>query len=440
MILLALLAIVLSGSGLMAIGFPERAADTVDRALRVCIGAALGLGAWSAAYAAARMAGVGIGVKDAALCCTGAALVLAARRKAAASPSAVDPAPRWLRWLLFAASVLAMAAFLEHGWRFPDGGWDAWMIWNLRARFLVRAADLRTVFSPDLLFWAHADYPWLVPGVVAQGFLLTGHEARAMPGSIAALFGALAVAVPSLTLARLCGARWGLIGALAILTLPTFAVFVSDQQSDVPLGVYLGSAASLIAIADARSDRPLRLLALAGFSSGLGAWTKNEGALYAVCLGAALFWRTRDWRRVLAFALGATPVLALLIAFKQGYAPPNDLAYFSAAPSLIAHALDARRWAELLLQSMRRIAYFQGFGVWLVAEVLVLAFFIRRLPGTTLGTALFLATAAYAPIYVLQPHPLGWLFRTSVNRVIVQLWPAAVLATSLALAKTTART
>ena len=440
MILLALVAIALCGAGLVAAGFPDRAADRTDRALRACIAIALGLGTWSAAYAACRMAGIVSVAKDVTLACVGAAMLFLARRKAASSQSALDPAPRWL-WALFLSScTVAVAAFLEHDWRFPDGGWDAWMVWNLRARFLVRAHDLRTAFSPNLLFWAHPDYPWLVPGLVAQGFSLAGSEPGWVPAIVAAGFGVLAVAAVSLALARLHGARWALIGGLAILTLPTFAIFASNQQSDIPLAVYLACAAALIAIADARTDRPVGLLALAGFAAGLGAWTKNEGSLYALCLAGGLLWRSRDWRAAFVFAVGALPALALLIGFKAGYAPPNDLTRFSTTATVIAHAFDVRRWGELLLQSLRRLVFFQVFALWLVAEVLVLAVCVRRLPGTAVGTALFLAAAAYGPIYVLQPQPLGWVFRTSIDRIILQMWPAAVLATSLALARTTART
>ena len=129
-----------------------------------------------------------------------------------------------------------------------------------------------------------------------------------------------------------------------------------------------------------------------------------------------------------------------MIGFKAGYAPPNDLARFSTTATVIAYALDVRRWGELLLQSLRRLVFFQVFALWLVAAVLVLALYVRRLPGTAVGTALFLAVAAYGPIYILQPQPLGWVFRTSIDRIILQMWPAAVLATSLALARTTART
>jgi hypothetical protein len=434
---MTLVAIALFGAGAVAAGFPHRAGSTAERAFRAAVALALGIGAWSAAYAASRMASGGVGpAKDLALAAIGAALLMAFRRRepAAPVPAGPDAAPRWL-WLLFALSCgVAAAAFVEHTVRFPDGGWDAWMIWNLRARFLARAADLRSAFSPDMAFLAHQDYPWLVPGVVAQAFAAFG-ESRVVPAMVAAVFGALAVAVVAFALARNCGARWGLFGGLAVTTLPCFAVFASNQQSDVPLAVYLVIAAALVA-----SARSRRELALAGFAAGLGMWTKNEGSLYAACLLAALLWRTRDLGGAAAFVAGAAPCAALLAWFKLGLAPPNDLAAFSTAGTLLHNALDLRRWGELALIALRRIVYFQDFALWVLAETLLLLLFVRRQPPSVVGTALFLACAAFAPIYALQPHRLDWIFRTSADRILIQLWPAAVVATAPSLARTTART
>jgi len=433
MIALAVLAIAAFGSGAVAAGFPERTADRIDAVLRASLAIALGVGAWSSAYATSLLlTGRSGAVADVLLLLAGLALWLAAPR-ASGTPSPVERVPRWLLAFFVAACLAAAAGFVEHTWRFPDGGWDAWMIWNLRARFLVRATDFRTAFSPDLLFWAHPDYPWLLPGAVAHGFALLGHEATLVPEGVAALFGVLLVALVTAGMARLRGARWGMLAGLAVLTFPVFATFASNQQADVPLALYFAAAVVLIALACERPDRPLRLFALAGFLAGLGLWTKNEGALYAACLAAAIAFRLRDVRPLAAFCLGALPCAALLALFKLGLSPPNDLAHFSTPATLLANALDPRRWAELAFQTVRRIVFFQSFGLWLVAEVLAVALWARKSPATVAGTAVLLATAAYVPIYVLQPHALQWIFRTSIDRIILQLWPAAILATVLAL-------
>jgi hypothetical protein len=143
-------------------------------------------------------------------------------------------------------------------------------------------------------------------------------------------------------------------------------------------------------------------------------------------------------RPVVLFLAGAAPALAVLAAFRLALHPPNDFVMFSTAHDLLARALSPGRWAELVSMTLRRIVYFQDFAFWVVAELLLLALVVRRQPPSVAGAALFLACAAYAPIYVLQPHPIDWIYRTSVDRIFIQLWPAAIVATLLPLAKATA--
>jgi 4-amino-4-deoxy-L-arabinose transferase-like glycosyltransferase len=225
------------------------------------------------------------------------------------------------------------------------------------------------------------------------------------------------------------------LGGIALLTTPCFPVFSAHQESDVPLAVYLAAAAALLVLADRESPQARRLLLLAGFAAGLGAWTKNEGALYAACLAAGLGVRSRSRRAVGWFVAGALPAGALVVAFKTTVAPPTDLVAFSTASGVLSRALDPWRWGQLAVLTVRRIVYFQDFAAWAAAEVLVLATVVRKLPGSAIGTALFLACTAYAPIYVLQPHPLPWLYAHSVERIFIQLWPAAIFATLLPLAR-----
>jgi hypothetical protein len=437
MIPLALLAIAFAGAGLVAAGFPRRAAGAVDRATRVVLALALGLGVWSSAYAAQWLAAGrrDTVVKDALLAAAGAGLFFVSRRRSAQEgpgagppPSPREVAPRWLVLLFLAACLLNALLFVEHSLRFPDGGWDAWMTWNLRARFLVRAADARDAFSPHLLFWAHQEYPWLVPGVVAQTFLLFG-ESYAAPAAVAFVFAALTLALLSLVLARLHGPGAGLLGGLALCGMPCFVTFAANQQADVPLALYFLASAALLQLA-----REQRTNVLAGFAAGLCAWTKSEGAIYLACLAAGLLLRRRA--ALWPFLLGTLPGLALLLAFNLQVAPLSAFV----AQGMLGRACDPHRWLELLLLSLRRIFYFQDFALWVVASLAAVAVFRRRLFGEPLGLALFLAFAACAAIYLVQPYPLDWIFRTSADRLFIELWPAAILLTLPALRPATART
>jgi len=418
----------------------------VRGAFRAALAVLFGVGIWSAGYSVALFAfGADPRVrlaKDALLVAAGAAVVAWRPRGAALAGDAVGApsrdAPRWPAYAVAAAAVLATALFVEHTVRVPDGGWDAWAIWNLRARFLARGgAGFRAAFSPEILFWAHRDYPLLVPGAVAQAFLLARSESPWVPAAVSSAFAAAAVALLGAAARELRGPGWGALAALALLSTPCFVGFAANQQADVPLAALLLAACALTAIA-VESGQQGALLG-AGFAASLAAWTKNEGTLYLACLAAALL-ATR-WaplrervRGLLRFGLGALPVLALVAWFKLRVAHESDL--FAGASS--SRVLDAARWGELLAAVLRRIVYFQDWGLWLVAEIAVLAILLPRLPrrpaARAIGTALALALALTMVVYVLQPHPLLWFFRASIDRVLIQLWPSALLATVLLLA------
>jgi hypothetical protein len=422
----------------MRAAFPDDASSLVDRALRAAVSTTIGLGVWSATYAFALLS-VGPRAqmpKDAVLAAAGAAVFFSYRAQVRQpANSRPCPAPRWL-WLAFGiAAGTAAAVFVHDTCRFPDGGYDAFQTWNLRARFLARAGErFSDAFSPHMEFWSNQDYPWLVPGIVAQGFVLAGERAL-IPVAVAALFGALAVLIPMFSLARTRGTGWALLAGIAILTTPCFAVFVAHQESDVPLSVYICGTVAVLLLAQNKDAYSPRLVLLAGLLAGLGAWTKNEGILYVLCFTAALIIRTRSWRIAGRFMTGAFPLLALAAYFKIAFAPPNELLRFSTLAGVAARAVDVHRWIELFVLSLRRIVYFQDFALWVVAECVIVAISFRRFSRTITGTAFVLVSAAYALIYVLQPHPLGWLYAHSVERIFIQVWPATVLITVLDVSK-----
>jgi len=413
---------------------------------RAALALPFGMGIWSAGYSVTLFAfGADPRVrlaKDALLVAAGTVFLVWRPRRAAVAADAVGPgsrdAPRWPAYAVAAAAVLATALLAEHTFRYPDGGWDAWAIWNLRARFLARGGEgFRAAFSPEILFWAHRDYPLLIPGAVAQAFLLVRSESPWVPAAISYAFAAAAVALLGAAARELRGSGWGALAALALLSTPCFVGFAANQQADVPIGALLLAACALTAIAVESGQ--LRALLPAGFAASLAAWTKNEGALYLSCLALALLatrWApARDRvRGLLRFGLGALPVLALVAWFKLRIAHESDL-FGGASASRI---FDAGRWSELLAVLPRRIVYFQDWALWLFAEVAVLAILLPRLPrrpaARAIGTAVALALAVTMAVYVLQPHPLLWFFRASIDRVLIQLWPSALLATVLLLA------
>jgi len=253
---------------------------------------------------------------------------------------------------------------------------------------------------------------------------------------VALLFAGLTVALLGTALGTLRIRATGLLGAIALLTTPCFVGFAANQQADVPIGAYLLASSALLAAGIENGERSL--FVLAGLCASFAAWTKNEGAIYLGFLAAALAavpwapWRDRIGG-LLRFGAGALPVLLLLASFKLRVSHVNDLLHGASLTSL----LDLTRWGTLAAFFLRRIVFFQNWALWLVAEAAVLLALLPRMPSRpaarVVGLALAGALAATAAVYVIQPHELLWFVRASFDRILIQLWPSALLATLLAL-------
>ena len=89
--------------------------------------------------------------------------------------------------------------------RLPHGEWDAWAVWNLKARFLLRGAeDWTALFSPAL---PHPGYPLMLPGTVARLWMWLGTETPATGAWVAATFTYATPVVSTGAVAALRG--WG---------------------------------------------------------------------------------------------------------------------------------------------------------------------------------------------------------------------------------------
>ncbi|MCL6545825.1 MAG: hypothetical protein K6T61_11400 [Bryobacteraceae bacterium] len=261
------------------------------------------------------------------------------RRRGAAVPvpaaSLVQPAFRYDNWILAALLISAVVIVLD-GMRNqaaadPHGMWDAWAIWNVRARFLAGPGETwRNAISP-LLERTHPDYPLLLSGFVARCWKLAGSYDTVVPIATALAFFLATLAVLVAALALLRSASTGLLAGLTVMTGFTYLSQPMSQYSDVPLAYYYLAAVALASLSWKAEERrrPL-LLVLAGYAAGCAAWTKNEGLLFAAvfgcCYAAADWWFSgfgKALRRSLWLGAGMLPGL-ILVAWLKLLAPVAD--------------------------------------------------------------------------------------------------------------------
>jgi hypothetical protein len=417
--------------------------------LHASLGIGLGIGSTSCLYflllaGGAASLSVIAGCEMVALCAAGA-LVL---RQRTASPPGGSPAPspsfswNWLTALGLAAMLaIFLASFANISGLNPQGDWDAFAIWNLRARFLIHTGTWKYAVTA-LPVGTHMEYPLLLPGVVARGWIYAGSPAPMVPIAAALVFAvALAILlVSALALAR--GASIGLLAGVVLLANPSFVKQAPSQYADVPLAFFFLAALALIVLGG-QSARPARYVSLAGVFAGFAAWTKNEGSLLLVALAAALLvsaWRSAGWRSAARqsgiFLLGTLPGLLLVLWFKAALAPPDPLA--AQMTVNLGHDLaNAGRWLQVaggFLKQAWELYVFPGPSLALLAVTCGL---LRLGPRNSLSPAPLLAVlivlAGYFAIFLVTTYDLEWLFGSALDRLYMHVWPALVLAVFLLL-------
>ncbi|HTB18060.1 MAG TPA: hypothetical protein VK708_08075 [Bryobacteraceae bacterium] len=362
------------------------------------------------------------------------------RRKRTALAWADGPPVPWYLTALFVLSIaLAVAMFLGAIVYNPHGEEGAWSIWNLRARFLFRAGPFwRDAFVSDLN-WSHPDYPLLLPGLVALCWKLAGHDSPDAPIAIAFLFILGATGLLVGTLGTLRGKTPALLAGTVLLGTASFVALSAALYGDVPLSFYILAAVALLYLQD-RHPENLRFSALAGLMAGFAAWTRNEGIVFLIALvvarAIALF-RFRQEKfpaaQLLRLALGAAAPLAIVVFFKLRVGGPSD--YFSLpASAILKNLAQPARWI-VTLEGL--VVVLLNFGRFLIPIALVLALYwylvrFRVDPAdrpalATAAIALPLTLLVQLLVDILYVGNLPLEIGSSFERILLQLWPAALL-------------
>jgi hypothetical protein len=363
-----------------------------------------------------------------------------------AQPEGQQPQPATvLFWTAFAVlGAAGIYVFYLASAQAPDGGWDAWAIWNLRARFLFRAGQWwRDAFSQGL-YWSHPDYPLLVPGAVARYWKWIGQDLPLAPAVLAFVFTFGTAGLLTASLACLRNARLGLVAGIVLLATPGFIEQGASQYADVPLSFFILATLAAWAMADGFPESSAGLTALAGVAAACAAWTKNEGQLFLACalvarlaVSVSLQPRRDVIRRTLWFGAGALPVLCLLLYFRMALATQTDL-FAGGHGSITARVFEGKRYVMI---ASALVEHLWGFGSLALPPFLFLAAYVAlagfgpdlkyRKSAISAATALALCLAGFAGIYVLSPGDLEWRLTTSLSRLFMQLWPGTIFAALL---------
>jgi hypothetical protein len=331
-------------------------------------------------------------------------------------------------------SVSSLLALVNYSRQRGHGDWDAWMIYNRAARFIYRGQETwQDAFSRDMDLVFHADYPPLLALNIASRWDILNEETTYVPMFQGFLF---SLAALGLCFGALAGLKSLGQGGLGLILLSGVTFFLSEggrQTADVPLALYI--LAFIVFLFFYYREKRAVLMAFAGFTVGLAAWTKNEGLLFMFASAGVLFifslWK-RSFRGFLLYLVGLLLPLLLLFHFKAQVAPPSEF-LGGGVGTIIQHLTDTTRH-QLIFGSFKGFLLHGGgwfnIGIYLILGAYFLLFqtHTRDNSDAILISLAILTTQfiGYYLSYLISPYDLEWHIAYSLNRLFVHAYPAVV--------------
>ncbi len=327
----------------------------------------------------------------------------------------------WMGWIGLAVTAAFWAgSVVQTSKAVPQGDWDAWAIWNMRAKFLAADGKWNGAISPELIGRSHPEYPLLWSGVVAKAWSWSGSLGNSLAPTVA---GALASAgLASLLLAGLWvmrGEASGLMAALVLMTTASFWQYSPVQYADIPLALFMLAALCCAVLAESRGWDP-GLMALSGALASMAAWTKDEGVVFFAALGVVLLAVAR--RRALFWAVAALPVLVVIAVFKVFLAPP----FAAWSPS---HLAEFGRLVLILKTAGYELLQLDSFPAHPIAAAATCAALLGfRRPARPLWplVPVALLSAGYVGAFWMTTSDLIWHLQTAAGRLLLQITPLSL--------------
>ena len=347
----------------------------------------------------------------------------------------------------------------------PLGDWDAWAIWNLKAKAIFKSIRLFPESSWLMALepsreWTHNDYPLFLPISIVRSWNILGTDSRMVP----LVEGWLISVLSGLLILLVCWQKnWWLsiIVSLIYLTNPNFINFSSSQYADIALGSFLlltiYTFQNTITAEDNESRKFWMILSLIfGLAS---AWTKNEGliclSLISICYlfyGLVCYLKQSKLKNSLKdyisklklslltveFYIISIGFLALL-HFKIFAASGNDFINnsvnnnFSDGISTSIKIFDTTRYQTIFNFFYERMLIDYKYIAPLCLLVFLVSFAInfRKKLSFNIKECIpiliwLCILSIYFFIFIVTPKELNWHLNTAANRLLLQIYPLGV--------------
>ena len=352
----------------------------------------------------------------------------------------------WLEGCVGVAVTLAVVDLLVRVLTSPFLYGDAIWFWTPKAKILYEHRLVPLTGFRDLGEFFHADYPLFVPLTEAWLFIWMGQTNEYVMKLLFPLYAVFLILGLWAFAARLCGRRAGMIAAGLLATTPIVLWQGTAGMADLPLAFYFLLATAMLLRWFAAVQRPF--LVLSAVFVGLTGWIKNEGLSFIVltgCVVAAHLGTRRESgtvgraREALLFGGIAAGVVVPSLVMRYALGVESDLGV-PAVASLLPLARE-RLWPITTALAGELFSPSRVARTWNVAWYLLTGVVIvhgRALWRSLLRYPALLIVgqiAVYLGVYIITPHDLGWHVGTSLDRLLLHLYPLALLLIGWGIAK-----
>jgi hypothetical protein len=308
--------------------------------------------------------------------------------------------------------------FIPHSGRW--GRWDARAIWTLHAQFMVDQCHWGNMFSP-LISWTHADYPLMLSSLIAMSWKTLGTNDAIVPCVIAYVVFVLILLATYSGLKEKANPLLGILALIAFAFTPIFSRIAAYQGADTLLSLFILLA--VITAHQSENKNSPKLLFLTGIIAGFAGWVKNEGLAFTLLFSIGMLWQyCRSPKSLWPYIAGLILPLTIIIIFKIGYAPSNDIIH-GQGHNTLSHLTDFTLYkltATFFAHNLRQL-----YPLPFIITALVIIRDYKRL----LDAHLFILLAmlgVYFITFLITPRALQWHLETASERLFMQLFPAFV--------------
>jgi|GEM_PF-2375507 len=312
--------------------------------------------------------------------------------------------------------------------QYPHGRPDAWINWNVVARFVyLGGPNWQNTFYR---LWDHPDYPLFLAIPNAITWVIIGSPSTLGPSVYHFVVSFFAVGLLFSFVYYFRGFAQASLAAILFMSLPITIVNTINQCADLPLSYLILGAGGLALLYFNQEDGGTAILS--GLLSGLAGWTKNEGLVFIA--GFTVIWAGIGiFKQRLAFKnylLGLMFPLTVVVLFKFFLAPSNDL--LTVDVGIFEKVTDLGRYTLILREAGVTLWEIGGASINFVGLIIIYTVLVgssrTRVSGLWLICGvIFIQLSAYFMIYLLTPYNLIWHLNTSLSRLYFHVFPLVLL-------------